>query len=64
VSSVRYELGFYIPENGILHSHRRENLKSYKHLSTLLLCKICGFHGGDYEVWRLLGCYAVCCISS
>jgi hypothetical protein len=26
---VRYELGFYIPEDGILHSHRRENLKSY-----------------------------------
>jgi hypothetical protein len=28
VSPVRYELG-YIPEDGILHSHRRENLKSY-----------------------------------
>jgi hypothetical protein len=26
---VRYELGFYIPEDGFLHSHRRENLKSY-----------------------------------
>jgi hypothetical protein len=26
VSAVRYELGFYIPEDGILHSHRRENL--------------------------------------
>jgi hypothetical protein len=26
---VRYELGFYNPEDGILHSHRRENLKSY-----------------------------------
>jgi hypothetical protein len=26
---VKYELGFYTPENGILHSHRRENLKSY-----------------------------------
>jgi hypothetical protein len=26
---VRYELGFYIPEGDILHSHRRENLKSY-----------------------------------
>jgi hypothetical protein len=20
-------------------------------------CKIGGFHGGDYEEWRLLGCY-------
>jgi hypothetical protein len=25
VSLVRYELGFYIPEDGILHSHYREN---------------------------------------
>jgi hypothetical protein len=24
VSPVKYELGFYIPEDGILHSHRRE----------------------------------------
>jgi hypothetical protein len=23
-----------------------------------MLCKIWGFHGGDYEEWRLLGCYA------
>jgi hypothetical protein len=29
VSPVRFELGFYIPEDDILHSHRRENLKSY-----------------------------------
>jgi hypothetical protein len=26
VSPVRYELGSYIPDNGILHSHRREKL--------------------------------------
>jgi hypothetical protein len=30
VSPVRYELEFYIPEDDILHSHRRQNLKSYK----------------------------------
>jgi hypothetical protein len=30
VSPVRYELGFYIPEGGILRSRRRENLKYYK----------------------------------
>jgi hypothetical protein len=24
-----------------------------------LICKIRGFHGGDYEEWCLLGCYAV-----
>jgi hypothetical protein len=29
VSPVRYDLGFYIQEDDILHSHRRENLKSY-----------------------------------
>jgi hypothetical protein len=29
MSPVRYELRFYIPEDGILHSHRRENLKCY-----------------------------------
>jgi hypothetical protein len=29
VSPVRYELGVYIPEDAILHSHCRENLKSY-----------------------------------
>jgi hypothetical protein len=29
VSPEKYELDFYIPEDGILHSHRRENLKSY-----------------------------------
>jgi hypothetical protein len=30
VSPVRYKLGFYIPEDGILHSHRRGHLKSLK----------------------------------
>jgi hypothetical protein len=25
----------------------------------LKLCKILGFHGGDYEEWHLLGCYSV-----
>jgi hypothetical protein len=29
VCPVKYELGFYIPEDDILHSHRREKLKSY-----------------------------------
>jgi hypothetical protein len=29
MSPVRYELEFYISEDGIVHSHRRENLKSY-----------------------------------
>jgi hypothetical protein len=30
VYPVRYELGFYIPEDYILHSHRREHLKSFR----------------------------------
>jgi hypothetical protein len=29
MSPVRYEQGFYIPEDDILHSYRRENLKCY-----------------------------------
>jgi hypothetical protein len=29
VSPVKYEQGFYIPEDAILHSYCRENLKSY-----------------------------------
>jgi hypothetical protein len=27
--------------------------------SVSAICKICGFHGSDYEEWCLLGCYAV-----
>jgi hypothetical protein len=29
MSPVKYELGFYIPEDDVLHSHCRENFKSY-----------------------------------
>jgi hypothetical protein len=29
VSPVRYELRMFIPEDGTLHSHRRESLKCY-----------------------------------
>jgi hypothetical protein len=39
---VRYELGFYIPEDGILHSHRRENLKSFTEISDLKIME--GIH--------------------
>jgi glutaminase len=45
VSPVKYELGFYIPEDGILHSHCREILKSYK-----LLCAISGNVSRLYRV--------------
>jgi hypothetical protein len=37
VSSVRYELGFYIPEDGILHSYRHEYLKRYIALTSWTL---------------------------
>jgi hypothetical protein len=37
VSSVKYELGFYIPEDDNLHSHCRENLKSYIALAGFVL---------------------------
>jgi hypothetical protein len=30
VSPVKYEMGFYILEEDILQSHRRESLKSYR----------------------------------
>jgi hypothetical protein len=39
VSPVRYELGFYIQEEGILHSRRRENLKSDVALTGLALSR-------------------------
>jgi hypothetical protein len=37
MSPMRYELGFYIPEDGILHSNRRENMKSYMVLTVWTL---------------------------
>jgi hypothetical protein len=33
VSLVKYELDFYITEDGILHSYPRENFKSYTALT-------------------------------
>jgi hypothetical protein len=38
--------------------HRRHNVSATEP-SQLMLCKIWGFHGGDYEEYRLLGRYAV-----
>jgi hypothetical protein len=34
---MKYELGVDIPEDGILHSHRRENFKSYTELTAWAL---------------------------
>jgi hypothetical protein len=50
VSPVKYELGFYIPEDGTLHSHRHENLKS--HIATYIYdaCFICTKYVEAYGV--------------
>jgi hypothetical protein len=39
-----------------LHGAISQNIKFFK---TKELDKIWGFHGGDHEEWRLLGCYAM-----
>jgi hypothetical protein len=43
----------HIPEDGILHSHRRENLRSYSAIQEFLAQISCSVE------WCLLGCYAV-----
>jgi hypothetical protein len=42
VSPVKYDLGFYITEDDISHSHRRENIKSYTVLFVILDVRISG----------------------
>jgi hypothetical protein len=37
VSPMRYELGFYIPEDGFLLRHRPENMKSIRSVCRLLV---------------------------
>jgi hypothetical protein len=50
VSPVKYELAFIIPENDILHSHRRENLKSYIVLTGWILQRRCDVSPVRYEL--------------
>jgi hypothetical protein len=50
VSLVRYERGVYIPEDGILHSYRRENLKSYIALTGWTLYRRCNVSPVKYEL--------------
>jgi hypothetical protein len=57
VSPVSYELGFYIPEEGILHSHRRENLKSY----ILVLTKFLVFL---LQISRQISGYRLCSVTT
>jgi hypothetical protein len=42
-----------------LASGTPESLRKSEFRATEKLYKTSGFHGGDYEEWRLLGCYAV-----
>jgi hypothetical protein len=50
VSSAKYELGFYIPEDAILHSHCRENLNSYIALTGWALWQRCNVSSAKYEL--------------
>jgi hypothetical protein len=53
VSPVRYELGFSIPEDGVLHSHRRENLTFYK-VNVTLAQNAPGIHNNFCNVIRYI----------
>jgi hypothetical protein len=49
-------LGYKYP----VHTSQETHYVSTTESSQLMLCKILGSHSGDYEEWRLLGCYAEC----
>jgi hypothetical protein len=44
VFPVRYKLGFYVPEDDILHSHCCENFKSYTSTTFFLAVRIVSSH--------------------
>jgi hypothetical protein len=50
MSSVRYKLGSYILEDDILHSYRRENLKSYTELAAWTLQRRCNVFPVRFEL--------------
>jgi hypothetical protein len=50
VSPVGYEVGFHIPEDGILHSQRRQNLKSYIALTVWALSRRSNVYPVGYEL--------------
>jgi hypothetical protein len=61
VSPVRYELGSYISEDGIVHSHRRENLKFFiRYISLRFVCRcaVCCVRPGEVAavLVRSAGC--------
>jgi hypothetical protein len=47
---MRYEQGFYIPEDGILHSHHFQGLKSYIALTGWDLKRRCNVFSVTYEL--------------
>jgi hypothetical protein len=66
VFPVRYEQGFYIPVDDILHSHCREHLRYFRD-SCSLDCNIhirvfegaFRLYEGNYEEWHYVICYIV-----
>jgi hypothetical protein len=50
VSPVKYELGFHIPDDNILHSHCREYLKSSTALTGWVLYRRCNVSPVGYEL--------------
>jgi hypothetical protein len=51
VFPVRYELGFYVQDDGILHSQRRENFKFYIALTGWTLWRRRNVFPVRYELW-------------
>jgi hypothetical protein len=50
MSPVRYKLSFNIPEDGIFHSNRRENVKSYIELTDWILKRRVNVSPRRYEL--------------
>jgi hypothetical protein len=50
MSPVRYELGIYVTEDGLLHSHRRANHKSYIALTGWALQRRCNVSPVKFEL--------------
>jgi hypothetical protein len=65
VSPVKYELGFYIPEDDIFHSQRCKNLKPYIALAGWNLYWRCNVSPVEYELGFYLPEYDIlhshCC---
>jgi hypothetical protein len=56
---VAVECLLQIGRSGATYRLHRQGEKNQRARNNVYICKISYFHGGDYEEWRLLGCYAV-----